>query len=108
MMLFSAGCLGNDSDDKEVADVQNDAIVTGCMDSSAINFDANATTSDPDSCEFLEDDSINLLSIPHKDGCDNTNPIHCMLPFPSDAFLVEDDSTVTGKRISYSPDTIPG
>ena len=31
-----------------------------------------------------------------------------MLPFPSDAFLVEDNSTVTGKRISYSPNTIPG
>ena len=68
------------------------------MDSSAINFDSNATTPDPDSCEFLEDDSIDLLSIPHKDGYDNTNPIHCMLPFPSDAFLVEDDSTPTGKE----------
>ena len=107
MMLFSAGCLGNDSDEKDAEDFQDDVIVMGCMDSSAINYDANATNSDPDSCEFSEDNSINLLSIPHTDGCDNTNPIHCMLPFPSDAFLVEDNSTVTGKRISYSANTIP-
>ena len=107
MMLFSAGCLGNDSDEKDVQDEQYDIIGIGCMDSSAINFDPNATTPNPDSCEFLEDDSIDLLSIPHTDGCDNTNPIHCMLPFPSDAFLVEDNSTVTGKRISYSANTLP-
>ena len=49
-----------------------------------------------------------IITIPHSDGCDNINPIHCMLPFPSSAFLVDDSSTVSGKRIDYSPTTLPG
>ena len=49
-----------------------------------------------------------ILEIPHSDGCDNINPIHCMLPFPSNAFLVDDSTTVTGKRINYAADSLPG
>ena len=107
MMLISAGCLGNNDDEKEAEDIQSNIPLTGCMDITAINYDENATISDGDSCEFPDDPADDLLSIPHRDGCDNTNPIHCMLPFPSDAFLVDDDSTNTGKRISYSANTIP-
>ena len=107
MMLISAGCLGNNDDEKEAEDIQSNIPLTGCMDIAAINYDENATISDGDSCEFPDDPADDLLSIPHRDGCDNTNPIHCMLPFPSDAFLVDDDSTNTGKRISYSANTIP-
>ena len=106
MMLISAGCLGNNDDEKEAEDIQPILPLTGCMDITAINYYENATISD-DSCEFPDDPADDLLSIPHRDGCDNTNPIHCMLPFPSDAFLVDDDSTNTGKRISYSSSTIP-
>ena len=106
MMLISAGCLGNNDDEKEAEDIQPILPLTGCMDITAINYYENATISD-DSCEFPDDPADDLLSIPHRDGCDNTNPIHCMLPFPSDAFLVDDDSTNTGKRISYSSNTIP-
>ena len=40
-----------------------------------------------------------LVVVPHSDGCDNINPIHCMLPFPSDVFLVDDETKETGKRI---------
>ena len=107
MMLISAGCLGNNDDEKEAEDIQSNIPLTGCMDITAINYDENATISDGDSCEFPDEPADDLLSIPHRDGCDNTNPIHCMLPFPSDAFLVDDDSTNTGKRISYSANTIP-
>ena len=106
MMLISAGCLGNNDDEKEAEDIQPILPLTGCMDITAINYYENATISD-DSCEFPDEPADDLLSIPHRDGCDNTNPIHCMLPFPSDAFLVDDDSTNTGKRISYSSNTIP-
>ena len=49
-----------------------------------------------------------LVGVPDIIGCDNTNPIHCMLPFPSHAFLREDDSTETGFRMNYSTNTIPG
>jgi len=104
MMLF-AGCTGNE----DMAEPMEENIL-GCTDLSATNYDPNAMT-DNGSCEFNEDDNTStesFLEIPHTDGCDNTNPIHCMLPFPSDAFLIDDDSTTTGKRISYSPSTIPG
>ncbi len=80
--------------------------VMGCMDENAINFDEKATNEDS-SCEYDNTNVIDSVTIPHKDGCDNTNPIHCMLPFPSDAFLIDDESTNTGKRIAYSANTIP-
>jgi len=77
----------------------------GCTDVDALNFNENATIND-DSCYYEE--PVEILEIPHIDGCDNTNSIHCMLPFPSDAFLINDQNTITGKRIHYSSNTIPG
>ena len=98
MML--SGCTGiNDEITDEVFEI------FGCTDSNALNFNQNATIND-ESCLYEEVQEI--LEIPHIDGCDNTNSIHCMLPFPSDAFLVDDQNTVTGKRIHYSSNTIPG
>ena len=98
MML--SGCTAiNDEVSDEILEI------LGCTDSEALNFDVNATISD-ESC--LYDETQEILDIPHTDGCDNTNPIHCMLPFPSDAFLINDQSTITGKRIHYSSNTIPG
>ena len=78
--------------------------ILGCTDADALNFNENATINDQ-SCYYEE--PIEILDIPHIDGCDNTNSIHCMLPFPSDAFLINDPNTVTGKRIHYSSNTIP-
>ena len=48
-----------------------------------------------------------IVTVPQTLGCDNLNPIHCMLPFPSDAFLVTDNSTVTGVRVNYAESTLP-
>ena len=48
------------------------------------------------------------VDVRHDAGCDDLNPIHCMLPFPSDAFLVDDNSTTTGFRVNYSETTLPG
>jgi len=39
--------------------------------------------------------------------CEGTNPQHCMLPWPSDRWLTDDESTDTGKRLNYSTDAIP-
>ena len=36
------------------------------------------------------------LEIEGSEFCDDTNQIHCMLPFPSGAFLSEDSSQDTG------------
>lgn len=76
----------------------------GCTDTNALNFDENATIDD-ESCIY--DGPIEILEIADIEGCDNTNSIHCMLPFPSDAFLINDQNTTTGKRIHYSSTTIP-
>ena len=35
------------------------------------------------------DPSPVIIDVPDQSGCDNLNPHHCMLPFPSDAFLVD-------------------
>jgi len=39
--------------------------------------------------------------------CEGTNTLHCMLPWPSDRWLVDDASTDTGKRLNLSSDAIP-
>ena len=48
------------------------------------------------------------VEVRHDAGCDDLNPIHCLLPFPSDAFLAEDATTTTGFRVNYSDTTLPG
>ena len=53
------------------------------------------------------EDTVITVSVPHTDGCDNLNPLHCLLPFPSDAFLIEDNTTVTGLRVNYAENTLP-
>ena len=47
------------------------------------------------------------LEIGGNDFCDDTNQIHCMLPFPSGAFLEEDASETTGFRLAIDGDAIP-
>ncbi|HCP45231.1 MAG TPA: hypothetical protein DIU15_04280 [Deltaproteobacteria bacterium] len=39
--------------------------------------------------------------------CEGTNPMHCMLPWPSDRWLTDDPSTETGYRLNYDPLAIP-
>ena len=48
-----------------------------------------------------------LVAVAQANGCDNLNPLHCMLPFPSDAFLAADNTTVTGLRVEYASNTLP-
>ena len=57
--------------------------------------------------EIVEDVLPTIVALEQTDGCDNLNPLHCMLPFPSDAFLIEDNSTVTGLRVNYAESTLP-
>lgn len=39
--------------------------------------------------------------------CDPIVPEHCLLPFPSDVYLVADDATVTGRHVEFGPATLP-
>ncbi len=39
--------------------------------------------------------------------CDNTDPLYCMLPWPSSRYLEADPSTNTGWRVAHEPDAFP-
>lgn len=39
--------------------------------------------------------------------CDPIAPTQCGLPFPSDVYLVDDDSTPSGKRVAFGETTLP-
>jgi hypothetical protein len=39
--------------------------------------------------------------------CENINPLHCLLPWPSSRWLVEDESTGTRLRIQIPADALP-
>jgi len=51
-----------------------------------------------------EPDPIHVLVEEH---CEGTNPQNCLMPWPSDRWLVDDDSTVTGFRLQYDPAAVP-
>lgn len=46
-------------------------------------------------------------AIPIVEGCDNLEPLHCFLPWPSSRFLVEDSETVTGFRVDLPEAEMP-
>ena len=75
-------------------------LVPGCLES-------EISTDEPEEPEAPVLPQDTTISIPHTDGCDNLNPLHCLLPFPSDAFLIEDNTTVTGLRVNYAENTLP-
>ena len=54
-----------------------------------------------------EEDLVEEISISGTNFCDNTNPDHCLLPFPSSAFLDSDSGTTTGYRLDIDGQAIP-
>ena len=65
-----------------------------------------------ESCEnentsVQEEDLVEEISISGTNFCDNTNPDHCLLPFPSSAFLDPDSLTTTGYRLDIDGQAIP-
>ncbi|MCO4772486.1 MAG: hypothetical protein KDA24_20805 [Deltaproteobacteria bacterium] len=50
---------------------------------------------------------VDPIDIELQDNAEGTNPIHRMLPWPSDQWLVPDESTVTGQRLEYSEAAMP-
>jgi hypothetical protein len=48
-----------------------------------------------------------MLDAPNPDRCDPIDPRHCMLPFPSDFFSVDDPSTATGRRVNLVRESLP-
>ncbi|MDC3291041.1 hypothetical protein OAV27_00945 [Euryarchaeota archaeon] len=61
-----------------------------------------------DGGDTLEPDvDVGPVEVVTTDGCENMNPLHCMLPFPSNAFLTADNSTTTGYKVNYASNTLP-
>ena len=95
LMFVFPGCLDEEtdsldnSDDSKINESENDPL----------NETVNQTE------EIREPE---LIEVPYEEGCDNINPLHCMFPFPSNAFLSEDSTTVTGYRVNYTKTSVPG
>ena len=96
MLLFS-GCLSNDD--------------TGIDKEEEILIEDTETSETENSNETVNQTVIvkepELIEVPYEEGCDNINPLHCMLPFPSNAFLSENSTTETGFRVNYADSTFP-
>ena len=91
-LLLLSGCLSDEtSEDPEIEDC------------STIIGDSCENESNTVEEEILEEE----ISISGASFCDNTNPDHCLLPFPSSAFLDSDSGTSTGYRLDIDGEAIP-
>ncbi|MFT5681926.1 MAG: hypothetical protein ACI8RZ_002844 [Myxococcota bacterium] len=56
------------------------------------------------SCNRTGDDSGTITA---RGDCNPVEDAHCLLPFPSDFFLTQDDTTATGLRMAFGADSLP-
>ena len=76
-------------------------LLSGCIFDTAEEITVNGG-------DTLEPDvDVGPVEVVTTDGCENMNPLHCMLPFPSNAFLTADNSTTTGYKVNYASNTLP-
>jgi len=47
------------------------------------------------------------IDVSLQDRCDPLVPEHCLLPFPSDHFTVEDRKAPTRRRVAFAPESLP-
>ena len=100
LSILLSGCTGGDGG----PDSESEEI-TGCTDQDAENYNPNATVSDS-SCIYPQPEEESIL-IEETGYCDDTNPYHCMMPFPSGAFLEEDAASMTGYALVIPGEAIP-
>jgi len=84
-------------------------ILSGCTGQSE---GENDTSSDEEQTEESTIQPSNLteeISIQQSEFCDDTNPHHCLMPFPSASFLevTNDPSSFTGYKLNISGQAIP-
>ncbi len=88
-------------------------ISSGCISNEVNNESDNEYTEDqipetkPESEQEQQGADVEVIDIPGSEFCDDTNTHHCMLPFPSGAFLAEDISEITGFRLNIDGEAIP-
>lgn len=87
LILILPGCLGTDESDDGGPENQEQEVVDPV---------GNGT--------IIEDE---ILEIADSEYCDQTNLLHCMLPFPSGAFLREDSAEITGYSLDIDGEAIP-
>ena len=87
--MLLAGCTTEPSEDN---DEQGEEIVD---------------TSDFDNDNDSGSDSEEIIEVGDSEHCDDTNQIHCMLPFPSGAFLELDEDQTTGYSLNIDGQAIP-
>jgi hypothetical protein len=94
--LVAASCSGDDGTDTTT--------------SSAPPTTAASTTTTEPPVEPLSDDELAAIAAAVDGapaGCDPLDTRHCLLPFPSDAYTVADDSSRTGRRVAMPADGMP-
>jgi hypothetical protein len=70
---------------------------------SGTSTSADPTTTAKFSGAILLNDEI----VASADRCDPTDPRHCLLPFPSDTFTVDDPATDTKRRVAFDRASMP-
>ena len=97
LLFLSPGCL--ETDESEKSDIViNDEVIN------EIDEIVEDSSNQTEEAVFEPE----MIKVPQEEGCDNINPLHCMFPFPSSAFLTSDSTTETGYRVNYTEATLPG
>lgn len=70
---------------------------------------ASATGEPPEPVDLTDDESAQLQTALEQTppGCDLLDTRSCLLPFPSDAYTVEDTSSATGRRVALPQGLLP-
>ena len=85
-------------------------LLAGCTAESSVDDELLEDISEtPDTNEESDPGSApeEIIEVGESGYCDDTNQVHCMLPFPSGAFLSEDSSQDTGYRLTIDGQAIP-
>jgi hypothetical protein len=120
LTLLAGACSGDDSSPSSSApDTVGAPMTAPTATSTAAPTTAPPTTSAPSSTTTgsplpaaTPADQATVAAItaalgPDGAGCDPLAPRSCYLPFPSDAYTADDDSTATGRRIAFATASLP-
>ena len=61
----------------------------------------------PDAPDVPPDTGPEPIEVPVTTFCEDLNPLHCVLPWPSDRYLTDDPSTPSGHRLAYAAEAFP-
>ena len=84
-------------------------VLPGCLGTERIT-DEETQSQEQEVIDTIENETgieDEILEIANSEFCDETNQLHCMLPFPSGAFLREDSSEITGYSLNIDGEAIP-